>query len=811
VVASHFGTAIGQYVAAPRPEPASLPVSLPPRAEMLAGREGLLADLHALLAGGDRPWPRTAVLCGLGGAGKTSVAVEYAYRHLAEVAVAWRLAAEDQTVLAAEFGLLAVQLGVWGVADFRDPVRSVHSALAAYPAQWLLIFDNVPDAGSVWKFLPPAGQGRVLITSQNAHWSAGLDVPVLEPQVSAAFLVNRTTDLDMAAAAELADELGGLPLALEQAAAYVKATGLTLAAYLKLFRALRSDLLNRGEVAGHPATVAATLGLALSRLERDAPAAAGLLQFLACLAPEPAPLALLLADAEFLDGLDNDAAAALGTLLGDQLARRDAVAALRRFSLISFSADESVSVHRLVQAVTIGQMSAELASAWRQATTAVLEAAIPGDAAGPGSWPIFAALLPHAQAALGAESEGMGRIASYLGFSGNYTAARELSQQVLEAREPALGPEHPLTLSARASLAYWTGQAGDAAGARDQYAALLPLIERILGAEHPNTLTGRTDLAFWTGRAGNVTGARDQYAESLPLIERILGPEHPHALTDRAHLASWTGAAGDAAGARDQYAALLPIVERVLGPDHPDTLATRANLASWAGEAGDAAKARKLHAALVPDRERILGPEHPDTLSTRANLARWTGRAGDPATACEQYKALLPVRERVSGPTHPLTLIDRANFARLTGEAGDAAGARDHYAALLPMLEQVLGSEHPDTLTARGNLASATGRAGDPAKARDQYAALVPICEQVLGPEHPDTLTTRGHLAAWTAQAGEPGDAYDQYSELLPLIERVLGEEHPDTKTVRENLACCAEKRTPTTGTGGAPYPTASH
>ena len=118
-VASHFGTAIGQYVSSPRPEPVSLPVSLPPRSEMLAGREGLLADLHTLLAGGDGPWPRIVVLCGLGGVGKTSVAVEYAHRNLAEVAVARQLAAEDQTVLAAEFGALAAQLGFRGAADGR--------------------------------------------------------------------------------------------------------------------------------------------------------------------------------------------------------------------------------------------------------------------------------------------------------------------------------------------------------------------------------------------------------------------------------------------------------------------------------------------------------------------------------------------------------------------------------------------------------------------------------------------------------------------------------------------------------------------
>ena len=277
---------------------ASQPVRLAPRPVFLAGREGLLADLDARLTSRQgRSGPRLVALCGLGGAGKTSVAVEYAHRHLAEVAVCWQFPAEDPAVLAAEFAVLAAQLGAREVVDPRDPVASVHAVLARQEAGWLLVFDNAPDRASVEPFLPPAGPGRVLITTQNQHWPPGqaLDVPVLDPGVAADFLVNRTGDADRAAALELAGELGGLPLALEQAAAYMQATGTTLARYLPMFRARQADLLARGEAAGHPADVAATLGLALSRLAEEDRAAAGLMRLLAFLAPEPVPLALLLA------------------------------------------------------------------------------------------------------------------------------------------------------------------------------------------------------------------------------------------------------------------------------------------------------------------------------------------------------------------------------------------------------------------------------------------------------------------------------------------------------------------------------------
>ena len=205
----------------------------------------------------------------------------------------------------------------------------------------------------------------MLITSQSAVWPPGqaVQVPVLGTEVAAVFLVNRTGDPDSQAAAALAAELGGLPLALEQAAAYIQATATTLAGYLSVFRDRRADLLARGEAAGHPADVAATLGLALSRLEAEAPAAAGLLRLLACLAPEPVPLPLLLADAQTAGELAPDVAATVGPLLGDPVAAGDAVAALRRYSLVTPAGDGLVLVHRLVQAITLDQIPADVAGA----------------------------------------------------------------------------------------------------------------------------------------------------------------------------------------------------------------------------------------------------------------------------------------------------------------------------------------------------------------------------------------------------------------------------------------------------------------
>jgi hypothetical protein len=333
-------------------------------------------------------------LSGLGGAGKTSVSLEYAHRHLGEVGVAWQFPAEDRAVLAAEFGELAAQLGARELTDPRDPVAFVHGVLAGYAAGWLLVFDNAPDWAAVAAFVPPAGPGRVLITSRDPFLPPGLalDVPVLDQETAAEFLVCRTGDADEQAALALAGELGGLPLALEQAAAYIQASGNSLASYLALFQRRRADLLARGEPTGYSGTVATTWQLAFEHLQQGA---VGLLRLLANCAPEAIPLNLLLRPRPGVAGqVGEQVAPVLLPLLEDELAADDAIAALRRHSLISQPAGGSVSVHRLVQATTSDQMPAELAAAWRDAAAAVIEAALPADPHSPDNWPVFAPLRP---------------------------------------------------------------------------------------------------------------------------------------------------------------------------------------------------------------------------------------------------------------------------------------------------------------------------------------------------------------------------------------------------------------------------------
>ncbi len=186
-----------------------------------------------------------------------------------------------------------------------------------------------------------------------------------------------------------------------------------------------------------------------------------MLRLLGFCAPEAVPLGRPLRPQPGLaEDLNPEVARVLVPLLEDELAAKDAVAALRRYSLVRPAGDQAVSVHRLVHAVTADQMPDELRAAWRQATAALVEAALPDDPRQPGTWPVFAVLLPHAQTALAPDSGGMTRIASYLGQSGSYAAARELWRGLLQERAQNLGPEDPGTLLARGNLASWTGRRG---------------------------------------------------------------------------------------------------------------------------------------------------------------------------------------------------------------------------------------------------------------------------------------------------------------------------------------------------------------
>ena len=153
-------------------------IRLDPRPASLAGRERVLAELATRLTAEEGTMPRVAVLHGMGGVGKTSVALEYAHLHLDDYGLIWQFSAEDPVALSANFAEMATLLGVRDLLDGANPVQQVHAALAVRPGRWLLLMDNIIDPGALRTVMPPAGNGHVLVTSQNPHWPAEQAVAV---------------------------------------------------------------------------------------------------------------------------------------------------------------------------------------------------------------------------------------------------------------------------------------------------------------------------------------------------------------------------------------------------------------------------------------------------------------------------------------------------------------------------------------------------------------------------------------------------------------------------------------------------------
>ncbi len=381
---------------APTPDPLE-PVqvsNLPPRNRFFTGRENLFATI-ALRFGDTPPAPVPVgqVLYGLGGVGKTQLALEYAHRHRGDYDVVWWVAAEQGTSVAAELAALARRLDVAEVAGQADMIDSLWDVLHG-DVRWLLIFDNVEHRGDLEPYWPAIG-GHVLVTSRDPNWAGlaqTLEVGVLDRAESITFLRSRVGS-DAEATGDLADALDNLPLALEQAAAYVGQTKMTVDEYARLVRDRLPDALHRGEPFAYKKPVATTWSIALDELSASAPAAAELLTLCAMLAPEDIPRDLPTRHAAELPDR-------LREVVADPFAYADAVGALVGFSLVSVR-NEALGVHRLVQAVVRERAGSAGELSWAARALRLSRRSSPLPVGSRTSWPGCERLLPHALAVAG--------------------------------------------------------------------------------------------------------------------------------------------------------------------------------------------------------------------------------------------------------------------------------------------------------------------------------------------------------------------------------------------------------------------------
>jgi len=254
------------------------------------GRESLLNSLrNALISGGTTALTQTKTVTGLGGVGKTQLALEYAYRHINDYEVIWWVRSEEPAILANDYIELADRLGLEKGSGKTEELIDAVRQWFENNAGWLLIFDNAQSPSDLTRYLPKIGSGHVIVTSRNPNWESlakSLEVLVFERPESVKFLLKRTGQRDEKAAEALAEALGDLPLALEQAGAYVKETVISFEGYLKRFQEERNEILRYGKPDTYPETIATTWELSVKAASKETPESLDLLNLCTYLSPD---------------------------------------------------------------------------------------------------------------------------------------------------------------------------------------------------------------------------------------------------------------------------------------------------------------------------------------------------------------------------------------------------------------------------------------------------------------------------------------------------------------------------------------------
>jgi tetratricopeptide (TPR) repeat protein len=599
------------------------------------GRQELIAGLAEQLGSPTAP----QALQGGGGVGKTAVAVEYAYRYRSAFDTVWWVRAEEPATLVSDYAELAVALGV-SAADQTDQqlmAMAVRRWLEEHD-RWLLVLDNAedPDVATGLRaplarladLLPLVPRGQPLVTSRDARWDryvALTELGVFSPDEAVAFLLERSGGSDGASAARIADLLGLLPLALEQAGAYLRETRLSLGGYLDRLRQYPALTLARGRPRDRdPAdTVATTWQVSLERV-RPTPGAVELLEVCIFMGPEEIPREL------FGHKLDR-AQGILAELADDPFLLDDAIAALHRFGLAK-AGEHGLTLHRLLQQVVRHGLGPAVARARVGEAVRLLHDALPfGARDDPSLWPACARLLPHALAATGhavvhqaeplTTADLLEGAADYLHGRARYADAQVLYERALAIREVRLGSDHATTARSLDNLANVLVHLGALTDARALQERALGIRERSLGADHPDTAQSLNNLANVLADLGELDAARTLYERALRIREVRLGPDHPATAKSLSNLASVVRDQGDPDSARPLYERAVGIFEARLGVDHPATAQTLSNLASVLCDQGDLAGARPMYERAVSVLEARLGVQHPASVQTRKRLA----------------------------------------------------------------------------------------------------------------------------------------------------------------------------------------------
>jgi tetratricopeptide (TPR) repeat protein len=792
--------------------------NVPQRNKNFTGREDLLEELRRRAgvaartgAAGVTGQPEasataTAILpqalYGLGGVGKTQLAIEYAYLYAGNYQLVWWIPAEQIALVRSALAALAPRLGITGIPPGRveDLVAAVIDALRRGKPydRWLLVFDNADQPELIREYMPP-GPGHVMVTSRNRGWSRhvhALQVDVFSRDESLAYLQGRVEGITLADAERLAEELGDLPLALEQAAALLAETVMTASVYLDLLAEESDRVLGENPPpADYPVPVAAAWSLSVTRLREQTPYAMQLLQLCAFFGPAPISLDLLDRGRYVLEPPLRD-------VLRDRILMGRAIRALGRYSLAKIdNYRRTLEVHRIIQRLIRNELDAEVQSAMRHDVHLLLAASDPGDPDDFENWPKYAELLTHENPAQLVTSEVSEvrrleqNIVRYLYVTGDYKSALAAANKALEqwTEDSGEGSEYVLIMSRlKAQVLRAVGRYHEAYElAKDTFEKM----RELLGVDHEETLILMNGLCVDLRVQGDFKGSLELMRTSVEQHRAVFGTDHPRTFAAANNLAEDLELNSDYAAARKLYEELYQEKRAVyISDNHPQVLLTLNAVARAMREEGYFLEAREKarqayngYRDLV--RQHTLPEGHPMVMLQVVDFSTASRAAGtDPeslALAQEAYEAY----RRAFGTQHAATLAASFNLGNAQRIVGELESARQLLITTEKQCNVVFGEDHPYTLASALNLSIIYRRQGDAESAVNRLTEIRSALVQSLGPKAHPALICAVNLANALSDVGDAGAAVKVNEETHPQLAELLGADHPHTLTCAANLA----------------------
>jgi len=811
--------------------------------ESVLGRD----DVFAAIAS-SRDCPRIQVLSGMGGIGKTTVALRSAEQAKRAGAEVYWISAGSASTVSDGMRQVALLAGApadyvahaWEVAE-RPAADLVWRYLTSLERPWLLVFDDADDldvlacsgtavADATGWVRPPVGSSLgVLVTTRDGNersWGDRISrfrrLEVLERRFAGRVLreLAPTGAGGVLSAEALGDRLGCLPLALHLAGTYLAvahadplADAHTFEEYLVLLDAspLSLDSVLEG-ISGDlrpqedrvRRTIAGTWGLSIALLERHGmPHARDVLQLLSCFAPTT-PLPRALVDPSSIASLE------MWTSGLSTQAVRTTIRGLHRFGLIAVdsSAAEPVhEIHRLVAEVSVAPLleaPVEHRKIWNSAADLLVSATPyeenPRD---PSTWLAWQGLAPHWLIMLsrspewetGIESRGSGILicggaaVSYLNFRGDYRAACELADSALNRSESA-DVDQSIEANLRRHRAIAVMGMGDLKAAEAEFDSIMEKCILQLGSAHPMTVSVRYDRASVIAARGKEKYAEQEYDEVIRHETELYGADAAVTLLTRHSRAICIRSAGRLREAAEEGARVLAGLRVKLGKAHPNVLEAQHEYAVSLRDQGDNEDAAEVFDQVLKLEEETLGAEHPSTLITRANLALTLMLCGELSAGEAEIRAVIDARTRILGPNHHQTLDVRGALAIILVQKGelDAKGAEAAFTELIVGYREQLIDEHPLVLAGREGRAAALRLLGERINAESEHRAILDAATSRHGAGHLDTLNAHFQWAAALGDLGRPGQAVTEMRNVLSQEEAILGSSHGNVAITRRAL-----------------------